>query len=89
MIVRFDKTIGFDISKKWFITLVIWSRGEDFLTKTSKHLCMCLLVDSNSTSDNDPNAYSPFNQWGQMNDQVIGEVYGSCVPNENFQQLVN
>ena len=76
-------------SRSPFITSVIWSIGEDFLTKTSKHLCMCWLVDSNSTSDNDPNAYPKFNQWGQMNDQLIGEVYGSSRPNENFQQSVN
>ena len=28
-------------------------------------------------------------QWGQMNDQVIHEVYGSYVPLEIFQQSVN
>lgn len=89
MIVRFDKTIGFDISKKWFITLVIWSRGEDFLVKSFKYLHICLLVDSIPSLDNDPNAYPPFNSlrsddWSS-NPRDVWFLHAQ----ENFHQSVN
>ena len=61
MVVCFAKTIGFDLWRSWLIILVTLSTGEDLLAKGSKYLCMCSLVVSKPSSDNDPSTYPPFN----------------------------